>query len=95
MFTPHSSKPSMGRVASSLKYGVILLLLGFIVVATERPMLLSPAGAVTVAEQAKARAEASGTSATSGAPVPGPDDTYFPSQFPAPNGPVEDLPPQF
>ncbi len=102
MFTPHSSKPSMGGVASSLKYGLILALLGLIVVATERPMLLSPAGAVTVADdaayvadQAKAHAAASGASATGVAPVPGAEDTYFPSQFRAPTGPVEDLPPQF
>ena len=94
MFTPHSSKPSLGRVASSLKYGLILVLLGVIVVATERPMLLSPAGAVTVAGQAKARAEAS-ASTVPAAPVPGAEDTYFPSQFPAPNRPVEDLPAQF
>ncbi len=102
MFTLHSSKPSMGPVASSLKYGLILVLLGLIVVATERPMLLSPAAAVTVADdaayvadQAKAQAAAGGTSATIVGPVPGAEDTYFPSQFAAPSGPVEDLPAQF
>jgi hypothetical protein len=96
MFTLHSSKPIISRVAASLKFAVLLVLLGLIVVATERPMLLSPAGAVTVAddaanvgEQAKAWASASAAASAAG------DFGYFPSQFPAPSGPVEDLPPQF
>jgi hypothetical protein len=61
-------------------------------------MLLTPAGAVTVADdagyvaaQAKAKA-----AAASAATAPAADDfKYFPSQFPAPTGPVEDLPPEF
>lgn len=101
MFTPHSSKSTIDRVAASLKLAVVLVLLGLIVVATERPMLLSPAGAVTVAhdaayvtEQAKMRAGAA--SSTGAAVTPAADGAvYFPSQFSAPTGPVEDLPPQF
>jgi hypothetical protein len=102
MFTLHSSKRPVSRVAASLKYGLILVLLGLIVVATERPMLLSPAGAVTVADDAAYVADQARTKA---APAPtvapdaaGPsvdDVTYYPSQFPAPSGPVQDLPPQF
>lgn len=98
MFTLHSSKRPVSPVASSLKYGLILVLLGLIVIATERPMLLSPAGAVTVADDAayvadQARAKAASAPA---APAPSVDDvTYYPSRFPAPSGPVEDLPPQF
>jgi hypothetical protein len=97
MFTLHSSKPIISRIAASLKFAVLLVLLGLIFVATERPMLLSPAGAVTVADdaayvadQAKARSSA-GAAAASAAD----DFIYFPSQFPTPSGPVEDLPPQF
>lgn len=102
MFTLHSSKRPVSPVASSLKYGLILVLLGLIVIATERPMLLSPAGAVTVADDAayvadQARAKAASAPAVApAAPAPSVDDvTYYPSRFPAPSGPVEDLPPQF
>jgi hypothetical protein len=103
MFTLHSSKPIISRIAASLKFAVLLLLLGLIVVATERPMLLTPAGAVTVADdaayvadQAKSRALTSATPAASAAAAPAADDfTYFPSQFGAPSGPVDELPPQF
>jgi hypothetical protein len=100
MFTLHSSKRPVSRVASSLKYGLILALLGLIVIATERPMLLSQAGAVTVADHAAYVAEQTRAKATLAvAPdtaSPSVDDvTYYPSQFPAPSGPVEDLPPQF
>ena len=96
MLTLHGSKPIISRVAASLKFAALLVLLGLIVVATERPMLLTPAGAVTMADdpayvaaQAKAR-----TSGVAAAPAAG-EFTYFPSQFAAPTGPVEDLPPQF
>jgi hypothetical protein len=93
MFTLHSSKPIISRVAASLKFAVVLVLLGLIVVATERPMLLSPAGAVTVGDDPPFLA---GATATSVAPAPAADEaTYFPSQFAAPTGPVQDLPPQF
>ena len=97
MFTPHSTKSTLDRVAASLKFGVLLVLLGLIVVATERPMLLSPAGAVTTASQASHVADQARTkTARAPAAAPSVDDvTYFPSQFPAPSGPVEDLPPQF
>ena len=103
MLTLHSSKPIISRVAASLKFAVLLVLLGLIVVATERPMLLTPAGAVTVADdaayvaaQAKVQAPASAVPAANVAPAPAADGfTYFPSQFAAPTGPVEDLPPQF
>jgi hypothetical protein len=103
MFTLHSSKPIINRVGTSLKFALLLVLLGLIVVATERPMLLTPAGAVTVAddaayaaEHARGRAPVSAAPAASTAAAPAAGDlTYFPSQFSAPNGPVEDLPPQF
>ena len=98
MFTLDSSKPIIRRVATSLKLGVLLALLGLIVVATERPILLTPAGASDasyVAGQARPRTTASNTQArTAASPADG-DFTYFPSQFAAPTGPVEDLPPQF
>lgn len=99
MLTLHNSKPIISRVASSLKFAVLLVLLGLIVVATERPMLLSPAGAVTVGDDP---AYLAGPAATSVAPTPAAaaapaagEATYFPSQFAAPTGPVQDLPPQF
>jgi hypothetical protein len=102
MFTLNSSKRPVSRVAASLKYGLILVLLGLIVIATERPMLLSPAGAVTVADDAayvadQARAKAASAAAVApAAAAPSIDDvTYYPSKFPAPSGPVEVLPPQF
>jgi hypothetical protein len=103
MLTLHDSKPIISRVAASLKFAVLLVLLGLIVVATERPMLLTPAGAVTVADdaayvaaQAKAKAPSGAAAAPGIATWPAADDfTYFPSQFAAPTGPVEDLPPQF
>lgn len=104
MFTLHSSKPIVSRVAASLKFALLLVLLGLIVVATERPMLLTPAGAVTVADDAayaagqargKARASAGATPDAVAAAPANDDSTYFPSQFRAPSGPVEDLPPQF
>ena len=102
MLTLHDSKPVISRVAASLKFAVLLVLLGLIVVATERPMLLTPAGAVTVADdaayvaaQARAKAPASTVPAPSAAAAPAADFTYFPSQFSAPTGPVEELPPQF
>jgi hypothetical protein len=103
MLTLHSSKPIISRVAASLKFAVLLVLLGLIVVATERPMLLTPAGAVTVADdaayvadQAKAVASAGTAPAASAAAAPAAGEfKYFPSQFPAPTGPVEDLPPEF
>jgi hypothetical protein len=103
MFTLHNSKPIINRVAASLKFAVLLLLLGLIVVVTERPMLLTPAGAVTmaddaayVADQAKARASTSATAAASTAAAPAADEfKYFPSQFGAPTGPVDELPTQF
>ena len=99
MLKLHSSKPVISRVAASLKFAVLLVLLGLIVVATERPMLLSPAGAVTVGDDP---AFLAGPTATSVAPAPAAakapaagETTYFPSQFAAPTGPVQDLPPQF
>ena len=102
MLTLHDSKPIISRVAASLKFAVLLVLLGLIVVATERPMLLTPAGAVTVADdaayvaaQAKAKAPASAVTAPSAPAAPSSDFAYFPSQFAAPIGPVEELPPQF
>ena len=102
MLTLHDSKPVISRVAASLKFAVLLVLLGLIVVATERPMLLTPAGAVTVADdaayvaaQARAKAPASAVPAPSAAAAPAADFTYLPSQFAAPAGPVEELPPQF
>jgi hypothetical protein len=102
MFTLDSSKPIIRRVATSLKLGVLLALLGLIVVATERPILLTPAGAVTVASdasyvagQARPRTPASNTQARTAASSADSDFTYFPSQFAAPTGPVADLPPQF
>jgi hypothetical protein len=99
MLTLHNSKPIISRVAASLKFAVLLVLLGLIVVATERPMLLSQAGAVTVGDDPAYLAGATATSVTPApvtAPVPAADGvTYFPSQFPAPTGPVEDLPPEF
>jgi hypothetical protein len=103
MLTLHNSKPIISRVAASLKFAVLLVLLGLIVVATERPMLLTPAAAVTiaddaayVADQAKAKAPASAAPAASTAAAPAADEfTYFPSQFAAPAGPVVELPPQF
>jgi hypothetical protein len=103
MLTLHNSKPIISRVAASLKFAVLLILLGLIVVATERPMLLTPAGAVTVADdaayvadQAKVAASTSAAPAASVAAAPAANEfKYFPSQFPAPTGPVEDLPPEF
>jgi hypothetical protein len=104
MFTTDSSKP-FSRFASYLKFGVLLVLLGLIVVATERPMLLTPAGAMTVAnhasyvsEQAKARASTQGVTtapAPDAVPPPGDAFAYFPSQFNERAGAAEDLPPQF
>jgi hypothetical protein len=45
---------------------------------------------------AKVQASGSATPATSAAAAPAADGfKYFPSQFPAPTGPVEDLPPEF
>jgi hypothetical protein len=102
MLTLHDSKPIVSRVAASLKFAVLLVLLGLIVVATERPMLLTPAGAVTVADdaayvaaQARAKAPASAVPAPNAAAAPAADFTYFPSQFAVPTGPIEELPPQF
>ena len=99
MRTLNDSKPIISRVASSLKFAVLLVLLGLIVVATERPMLLSPAGAVTVGDDPAYLAGPAATSvvpARAVAAAPAADQaTYFPSQFAAPTGPVEDLPPQF
>ena len=103
MLTLHNWKPIISRVAASLKFAVLLMLLGLIVVATERPMLLTPAGVFTVADdaayvadQAKAAASASAAAAASVAAAPAANEfKYFPSQFPAPTGPVEDLPPEF
>ncbi len=99
MLTLHDSKPIISRVAASLKFAVLLILLGLIVVATERPMLLSPAGAVTVGDDPAYLAGATATSVTPApatAAAPAADEVkYFPSQFPAPTGPVQDLPPQF
>jgi hypothetical protein len=103
MLTLHDSKPIISRVAASLKFAVLLILLGLIVVATERPMLLTPAGAVTVtddavyvADQAKRQASTSAAPTARAAAAPAADEfKYFPSQFPAPTGPVEDLPPEF
>lgn len=99
MLTLHSSKPIISRVAASLKFAVLLVLLGLIVVATERPMLLTPAGAVTVGDDPAYLAGATATSAMPApavSPAPAVDETtYFPSQFAAPTGPVQDLPPQF
>ena len=103
MLTLHDSKPIISRVAASSKFAVLLILLGLIVVATERPMLLTPAGAVTVtddaayvADQAKRQASTSAAPTARAAAAPAADEfKYFPSQFPAPTGPVEDLPPEF
>jgi hypothetical protein len=102
MLILHDSRPIISRVAASLKFAVLLILLGLIVVATERPMLLTPAGAVTVADDAayvagQAKAASPGAApATSVAAAPAVGEfKYFPSQFPAPTGPVEDLPPEF
>lgn len=102
MLTTDSSTP-FSRFASYLKFGVLLVLLGLIVVATERPMLLTPAGAMTVAnhasyvaEQAKPRAVTQGAAPAPDAVLP-PGDAfvYFPSQFRESSGAGEDLPPQF
>jgi hypothetical protein len=99
MFTSHSTKSTIGRFAASLKFAVLLVLLGLIVVATERPVLLSPAGAVTTAYQASHVADQARTKAVPEphALAPAVDDVtyYFPSQFAAPSGPAEELPPQF
>ena len=99
MLKLHGSKPVINRVAASLKFAVLLVLLGLIVVATERPMLLSPAGAVTVGDDPPFLAGATATSvtpapATAAAPAAG-ESVYFPSQFAAPTGPANELPPQF
>ena len=103
MLTLHNSKPIISRVAASLKFAVLLVLLGLIVVATERPMLLSPAGAVTVADDAayvadQAKAEPRPASRRRPAPPQRPQPTnsrISRRNLPAPTGPVEDLPPQF
>ena len=104
MFTLHSSKSTIGRVAASLKFAVLLVLLGLIVVATERPMLLSPAGAVTTASQAAYVADQAGAKAAVGprsapdvAAAPSVDEcqVYFRRNSRRRRGPVEDLPPQF
>lgn len=97
MSTLQSSKPIISRVAESLKFAVLLVLLGLIVVATERPMLFTHAGAVTVTERYVAdQANAKASTGAARAATPAADDPgYFPSQFRAPTGPVEDLPPQF
>jgi hypothetical protein len=99
MLTLHNSKPIISRIAASLKFAVLLVLLGLIVVATERPMLLSPAGAVTIGDDPAYLAGPTATSvrpAPAVAAAPAPDEsTYFPSQFAAPAGAVQDLPPQF
>lgn len=98
MLTLHSSKPIISRVAASLKFAVLLVLLGLIVVATERPMLLTPAGAVTVADDAAyvaAQAKVNAPAPSAAAARSADEFKYFPSQFDAPTGPVEDLPPQF
>jgi hypothetical protein len=96
MLTLHNSKPIISRVAASLKFAVLLVLLGLIVVATERPTLLSPAGAVTMVDDAAYVAAQAKAPAPRAAAAPAVDEfTYFPSQFAAPTGPVEDLPPQF
>ena len=96
MLTLHSTKPIISRVAASLKFAVLLALLGLIVVATERPMLLTPAGAVTMVDDAAYVAAQAKAPAPRAAAAPAADEfTYFPSQFAAPTGPVEDLPPQF
>ena len=99
MLTVHNSKPIITRIAASLKFAALLVLLGLIVVATERPMLLSPAGAVTIGDNP---AYLAGPTATSVRPAPAvaaapaaDESTYFPSQFAAPAEPVQDLPPQF
>ena len=96
MLSLHNSKPIISRVAASLKFAVLLVLLGLIVVATERPTLLSPAGAVTMVDDAAYVAAQAKAPAPRAAAAPAADEfTYFPSQFAAPTGPVEDLPPQF
>jgi hypothetical protein len=60
-------------------------------------MLFTHAGAVTVTEGYVAdRASAKAAPAAAAAAAPAADDlAYFPSQFRAPSGPVDDLPPQF
>lgn len=100
MFTTDSSKSIMTRVGTSLKVAAMLVLLGLLVVATERPMLLSPADAVTrteeasyVAERVKALPLIHGASVAAASATG--DFDYLPSHFAAPAGPSEDLPPQF
>jgi hypothetical protein len=98
MFTLHSSKSITTRIGTSLKVGVLLVLLGLIAVATERPTLLAPAGAVTRAEEMSGvaqHAKAAAVAPAATAPATGEIEYFPPSRFPAPNGPVEDLPPQF
>lgn len=96
MFTVHNSKSITARVGTSLKVGAMLVLLGLIVVATERPILLAPAGAVTNAEQRSDAADhAKAAAANPVAPAAAGEIEYFSARFPAPSGPVEDLPPQF
>ena len=52
--------------------------------------------AAYVADQAKVAASTSAAPAASVAAAPAANEfKYFPSQFPAPTGPVEDLPPEF
>ena len=96
MFTPDSSKSTMNRIAAALKVGAVLVLMGLLVVATERPMLLSPRSAVNAAQ---VRALAKTRSMAQKAPQADGADAaavfgYSPSGVPGPAGPVEDLPPR-
>ena len=94
MFTPDSSKSIMNRIGTALKVGAMLVLMGLLVVATERPMLLSPRSAVNAAQVralAKTRSMAQKAPQADGAAVFG----YSPPSAPVSTGPVEDLPPRF
>ena len=104
MFTPHTTKSTIGRVATSLKLVVVLMLLGLIAIATERPMLLTSARAVTVPARAaylaqhgtpRASTGVAPSASTAAATTAADGAVYFPSQFNESSGAGEDLPPQF
>ncbi|HEY2864731.1 MAG TPA: hypothetical protein VGK37_14020 [Casimicrobiaceae bacterium] len=102
MFTVDNSKPFISRFSSYLKLGVLFVLLGLIAVATERPTLLTPAGAMTVAsnashvaQRAKARTSTSAPAAQAAATPAADRFVYFPSQFSERSGAGDDLPAQF
>ena len=97
MFAPDNSKSIMARVATSLKIGAMLVLLGLLVIATERPMLLSPPSTVNAAEaKLHARTEAIEKQRMQANDVRAAARLdYLPSRAPGPRGPIEDSSPQF